>query len=166
MTHDNKGCAHGFNIIMRECYHYNTVLAMYLQDDWLSTEPLTAYMPDIFKMFEEQEDVGYLRLRSVKEKVWHKNRVSRKGFVFKSAFPSDKYCPILRVKNMHFTLNPIIVRTDVLGKMLPIIKEQDAMDKYEQLGLFGSQLKANCFRHIGNVRAYSRDANGKVVWQK
>lgn len=166
MTHENVGCAGGFNFIMKECLAYKHPLIMHLQDDWLSTEPLTHYLGDILKTFREHKNVGYLRLRSIQEKVWHKNRITKKGFIRKSAFPEDKYCGVLVVQNQHFTLNPAIIRAELLEKMLPVEKEKDAMIKFESTGFLSAQCRGNCFRHIGEMRAFTEVRGKGKIWVK
>ena len=74
---ENKGCAAGYSEIMQICLSYNTPLVMHLQDDWLSTEPLTHYLGLIETMFEIKRGIGYIRLRSIKEHVSKQNRLSK-----------------------------------------------------------------------------------------
>lgn len=74
---ENEGCAAGYSKIMETCLSYDTPLVMHLQDDWLSTEPLTHYLGLIEKMFEEKSAIGYIRLRSIKEHVSKFNRITK-----------------------------------------------------------------------------------------
>jgi len=171
----NHGCAWGYSLLNQELLEEGTDLVMHLQDDWLSTEPITHYLYEddfsgyknnkgIFQLFEEREDVGYARLRSA---TWSKvsivNRISKKTIKWKKWDTKfNKYCRIV-IGNAHFTFNPTIIRTSVLKRMLPVTEEHDAMEKYHKLGLLAGQVRGNCFMHIGEERA-TTEIRGKDRW--
>lgn len=163
---DNKGCAWGYSKVSELCLAYDEPLVMHLQDDWLSTEPMTAYLDGIKAAFDAHENVGIMRLRSNKEKVCDRSRITSDIIKYRSAFPHEKYCNVLTAQHQHYTFNPTIIRASVLKKLLPFTKEHDAMKRYHELNLAGSQLRANCFRHIGNNRATSNVKGGKEKWVK
>ena len=171
----NHGCAWGYTLLNRELLEEGTDLVMHLQDDWLSTEPLTHYLYEdrfsgyknnkgIFQLFEERQDVGYIRLRSL---VWSKvsivNRITKDRIKWKRMDTKfNKYCRIV-VGNAHFTFNPTIIRTSVLRRLLPVTGERDAMEKYHKMKLLAAQVRGNCFMHIGEDRA-TTDVKGKERW--
>jgi hypothetical protein len=164
----NHGCAWGYTLLNQELMEEETDLVMHLQDDWLSTEPLINYLDEdrfsgyknnkgVFQLFEERKDVGYVRLRSA---TWSKvsviNRISRKKIKWnKWATKYNKYSRLV-IGNAHYTFNPTIIRTSVLRRLLPVTKEQHAMEKYHKMKLLAAQLRGNCFMHIGDDRAVTK----------
>ena len=143
----------------------NPDLVMHLQDDWLSTEPLTHYFEKdpfgryensygIFDFFEKFPNAGYIRLRSnVWSKVSNEHRITKRPIKWK--YWGTKYPKIGRIitSNAHFTFNPTIIKASVMKNLLPVDEELDAMIKYHDMGLVTAQLRANCFMHIGDNRA-------------
>lgn len=157
ISKENLGCAEGYNEVMGYALLRKTELVMHLQDDWESRDSLATYIDEIMDLFEQHEDVGYIRLRAWRlgTRVCGKNRISRKGISY------DKVSENIAKTDAHFTLNPTIIRSSVLKQMLPITKELDAMGKFHDLNMKAAQLYANCFRHIGAARALSEG-----VWMK
>lgn len=161
----NNGCAWGYTLLNQELIEYGTDLVMHLQDDWLTTEPIINYLHEdkfsgyennkgIFQLFEEREDVGYIRLRSsVWSKVSNKNRIT--GSHIKWSLWNTKYKKYSRlaIGNAHYTFNPTIIRTSVLKKILPVTEERVAMEEYHKLKLLTAHIRGNCFMHIGHARA-------------
>ena len=160
---ENKGCAWGYSYLMDKFLDYPYV--MHLQDDWYSTEPLTHYLDQIYWVLEGNPSVGYVRLRSSQSKVYTINGVSDEKIVYRR-WPKRYTFSRILVGNSHFTLNPTIVRSEVLKHILPITKERDAMEKYHELGLQAAQLKANCFNHIGVERAFTPGRGERKLWIK
>ena len=155
---ENKGCAWGYTYLVEKFLDHPYI--MHLQDDWYSVEPLTQYLDQIYRMFEQNSNVGYIRLRSSRSRVCKYNGITEERIQYKRwprRFPWSR----IYVGNSHFTLNPSIIRSDVLKQMLPISEERDAMEKYHNLGLQSAQLEANCFIHIGFKRAM---AEGRKKW--
>lgn len=175
---ENKGAGWGCSKTLEHLLEYGTEFVTFLEDDWMSTEPLIYYLDFIFYTLRRFEDIGYVRLRSVRENVHtiRVNRFTKEDFWFKNIyFKKDwrkfaygegeevfKYFPfrpsrsdyvdtILRT-NAHFTLNPSVYRSSMIKTMLPIRKEMDALSKYNELGLNSAQLNAHCFRHVGVKR--------------
>jgi len=159
---ENKGCAAGYSFINSKYLSFPYL--MHLQDDWYSTEPLSQYLDEIFRLFENNRNVGYIRLRSIHSRVCKRNRISTLPIEYKKWPKEDIFSNIL-VGNAHWTFNPTIIRTEVLRKMLPVSKELDSMKKFHQLGMQSAQLDANCFSHIGIDRALT-NVKGKKVWIK
>lgn len=172
----NHGCSWGYTFLNQELLEENTDLVMHLQDDWKSTEPLTHYLgkdsfsgyennKGIFQLFEEREDVGYIRLRSSHwSKVSNVNRISRKRIKWNNWGTKFKKYVRVVIGNAHYTFNPTIIRTSVLKKILPVSEERDAMEKYHKLNLLVGHLRSNCFMHIGHDRAITEIAKGKEKW--
>jgi hypothetical protein len=161
----NHGCAWAYTLINQELLEEGTDLVMHLQDDWLSTEPLTHYLFEdryehnkgIKQLFDERQDVGYLRMRSARRSsISSKNRITKEKIRWKK-FGSkyERYNRVL-IGNAHYTFNPSIIRTSVLRKILPVVKERDAMEKYHKLDLLTGLLNGNCFIHIGRDRATTK----------
>jgi hypothetical protein len=123
---------------------------MYLEDDWLSTEPLTHYLDPIEKMFKKYQDIGYIRLRSSKEKVSNINLISKEGI---GPSHRSQISDTISKARIHFTFNPAIIRSEVLASLLPFAIEIKAIQAYHSTGLDSAQLEANCFKHIGSYRA-------------
>jgi len=149
ISEENLGCAAGYNKVMGYALSRETDLVMHLQDDWESRESLSKYIDEIINVFEEHQDIGYMRLRAWRlgTRVCGKNRITREGIKY------DSVSENIAKSTAHFTLNPTIIRSVVLRKMLPITKELNAMHKYHELNMKAAQLYANCFRHIGADRA-------------
>jgi len=149
ISEENLGCAAGYNKVMGYALSRETDLVMHLQDDWESRESLSKYIDEIINVFKEHQDIGYMRLRAWRlgTRVCGRNRITREGIGY------DSVSENVAKSNAHYTLNPTIIRSSVLKKMLPITKELDAMHKYHELNMKAAQLLANCFRHIGAARA-------------
>lgn len=173
----NNGCAWGYTLLNRELLEEGSDLIMHLQDDWLSTEPITNYLGEdrfsgyennkgIFDLFEERKDVGYVRLRSsIWSKVSNRNRITGEYIKWSMwATKFKKYSRIL-IGPAHYTFNPTIIRTSVLRKILPVTEEHDAMEKYHKLKLLTAHVRGNCFMHIGEERAISGEGKSKK-WVK
>lgn len=149
---ENVGCAAGYSKIMEICLSYDTPLVMYLEDDWLSTEPLTHYLDLIEKMFKERQEIGYIRLRSNKEKTHGYNLVSKEDIRRPARHPVFKGEGTITKGRIHFTFNPTITRSEVLASLLPSTLEFATIKQYHKTDLEGAQLEANCFKHIGSYR--------------
>jgi len=155
----NKGCAAGYSFLMSQVANLGAPYIIHLQDDWRSSEPLLPYLDDLIKVMKEKRNIGYIRLRSIKSQVCSKNRITHKYIFYR--WVSDH----IVAGNGHFTLNPTFARTDVIKRMLPVVKELDAMHKYHDLRLLAGQLSADCFTHIGFARAMTEVGKTKV-WIK
>ena len=142
----NEGCAQGFNICMQEALRLKTLYLLHLQDDWESKEPISNYLPEIFKLMDIDKTVGYIRLGSIHEKASKKNVISNKHVKWSRSSEN------ILIGNAHFTLQPAILRHSVVEQMIPIVKEHHAQKKYHKLGLQVAQLDADCFRHTGRRR--------------
>ena len=142
----NEGCARGFNICMQEALRLRTPYLLHLQDDWESKEPISNYLPEIFNFMDTHKVVGCIRLGSIHEKGSKRNVIS--GDLVRWSKKSKH----ILVGNAHFTLQPTILRCDVVEQMTPIIKEHHAQQKYHKLGLQVAQLDADCFLHTGRRR--------------
>lgn len=158
----NQGCAAGYSRVMASAMRTGTEFLIHIQDDWGSREPLTEYLEEVLDFFTTPAfyDVGMMRLRTIKERVSHRHRMTKKGIKW------ERVTPNISVSNAHWTLNPHIVRSSVLEKMLPITMELDAMSKYWKLGMRSAQLMADCFTHIGAERAWSFSKEGSKHWVK
>lgn len=142
----NMGIGQGYSVCMKEALSLNTPYLLHLQDDWESKEPLSRYLPEIFDLMNTDRTIGYTRLRTNHDKVSRKNVISNLPIKW------EKESENILVSNAHFTLNPTIIRRDVVERMIPIKKERHAQEKYHELGLRTAQLVANCFCHIGHKR--------------
>jgi hypothetical protein len=172
----NHGCAWGYSYLNYELIEEDTDLVMHLQDDWLSTEPLTNYLSmdefsgyarsyGIKELFEMAENVGYIRLRSnIWSKVAIRHRITEKAIKWRLWETKYKKYGRIHLSNAHYTLNPTIIRTSVLKQILPVTEELDAMLKYHELKMRTAQLRANCFMHIGHDRAMTVLKTGKKRW--
>jgi len=158
ISKENLGCAEGYNEIMGYSLMKNTELVMHLQDDWESRDSLANYIDEIIELFEKHEDIGYIRLRAWRlgTRVCGRNRITKKGISY------DKVSDNIAKTTAHYTFNPTIIRSSVLKQILPFTEELDAMGKYHNLNMKAAQLYANCFRHIGEARAFI----SKGVWVK
>ncbi|MCK4328201.1 hypothetical protein KAX02_00005 [candidate division WOR-3 bacterium] len=142
----NIGVAAGYSRVMMEALELKPSYIIHLEDDFLSNESLSPYLSELVELLKKADNVGCIRLRSVKNKVLSYNMVSGKG---------TKYRRVTRnivVGNAHFTFNPTITKSEVIEKIISVTSEERAMEKYHQLGLETGQLLAECFTHIGNVR--------------
>lgn len=141
----NLGCAAGYSLLMAEAARLNPSYIVHLQDDFVSIEPLSKYISEILEFFNDY-DVGFIRLRSTKDRVNDYNIISRRKIRYK------KIVRNVGVSNGHFTFNPTISKTSVIEKLIPTTSEKDAQKKYQKMGIESGQLFANCFSHIGHER--------------
>ena len=162
VTHvrENKGCAGGYITIMTKVSKLGYPYIMFLQDDWESRESVSPYVPEIVEMMEKHKEVGYTRLRTITERVAHKNRITRQGIYNKPV--SDH----IFLTNAHFSMNPQIIRSVILPKFTPFFKEKEGMILYNRRGYLSAQLRAKCFHHIGRKRAVTVLKNGLHKWVK
>lgn len=157
---ENRGCAGGYLMATVAALKLEQPYIMYLQDDWESRESVSQYVPEIIKMMEEHKEVGYIRLRTITERVAHKNRITRQGIYNKPV--SDH----IFLTNAHFSMNPQIIRSVILPKFTPFFKEKEGMILYNRRGYLSAQLRAKCFHHIGRKRAVTVLKNGVQKWVK
>ena len=143
---ENLGCAGGYNLLMTESLKLRQPYIVHLQDDFFSSEPLSDYIPGLIEIMEKNHKLGYIRLRSIKDKVNDYNVISRRKIKYASKIKNTF------IGNGHFTFNPTIVRSSVIKEIIPTTSEKDAQKKYQQLGLKTGQLSASCFTHIGDER--------------
>lgn len=143
---ENLGVAGGYNLLMAETQKLNCPYIVHLQDDFLSNEPLSDHITELIEIMQRNSDLGYIRLRSIKDKVNDYNVISRRKIKYK------KKSKNILIGNGHFTFNPTITRSSVVEKIIPTNSEKDAQQKYQQLGLISGQLSAECFTHIGDER--------------
>jgi len=143
---ENEGCAQGFNICMQEALSLKTPFILHLQDDWESKKPISRYIHEIFNFMYVYNTVGYIRLASIHERVSKRNVISNKRVEWSRGSKN------ILIGNAHFTLQPAILRHDVVEQMIPIVKEHHAQNKYHKLGLQVAQLDADCFHHTGRKR--------------
>jgi hypothetical protein len=142
----NLGCAGGYNLLMTESLKLELPYIIHLQDDFISNESISNYIPEIIDIMHKKKNLGFIRLRSVKDKVKEYNVISRRKI---------KYCKVsnnIFLGNSHFTFNPTIARSSLIEKIIPTTSEKDAQQKYQELGLIAGQLYASCFSHIGEER--------------
>lgn len=142
----NLGCAGGYGFLIKEALETDLPYLIYLQDDFLSNESLSNYLNQIIELLENSNDIGCIRLRSIKDRVNAYNIVSRKKIKYKKTVGN------VAIGNAHFTFNPTIVKASILKSIIPITSERDAMEKYQRMGLKTGQLLAECFSHIGHER--------------
>jgi hypothetical protein len=142
----NLGCAKGYNLLMVEAMKWMQPFIIHIQDDFISTEPVSKYMSDLITVMDENENLGCIRLRSVRDRVNDYNVISRRKIGYRK---SNAW---VRVGNGHFTFNPTISKSWVIRKIVPSLSEKDAQKKYQRLGLHTGQLWAQCFTHIGDER--------------
>jgi hypothetical protein len=143
---ENLGVAGGYNLLMTEALKFNQPYIVHLQDDFFSNESLSGYIPELIEIMETNQKLGFIRLRSIKDKVNIYNVISRRKIKFASKIKNTF------IGNGHFTFNPTIARSSVIKEIIPATSEKDAQQKYQQLGLKTGQLSAKCFTHIGNKR--------------
>ncbi len=143
---ENLGCAGGYNLLMTESLKLKQPYIVHLQDDFFSNEPLSGYIPELIEIMETNHKLGYIRLRSIKDKVNDYNVISRRKIKYTSKIKNTF------IGNGHYTFNPTIIRSSVIKEIIPTISEKDAQKKYQRLGLKTGQLSASCFTHIGDER--------------
>jgi hypothetical protein len=143
----NLGTGGGFTYLMKHSLDTECSFVLNLEDDWLSNEGFEKYLDEILKFLKKDEDVGFIRLRSIEEKISPINLISKKEI------KHDIVTANIRKGNYHFSFNPIIIKTSVIPFLLPAQNEVTCEKKYELLGLQGAQLMAKCFIHVGNKRA-------------
>lgn len=118
---------------------------MTLEDDWESRDSLGAYLDQILNFLDSTPSVGYIRLRTIHQRVSNKNSVTREGI---------KYIPVndlIYRGNMHYTMNPAFFRKEILQHFneYPSTKEAHLVQVCHYLGECGAQLRKDCFWHIG-----------------
>lgn len=160
----NKGCGWGYVQLMRECLKFDTPYLLYLEDDFMTCEPLTNYLDFIYKFFKYFPEYGYIRLRSWREtKAIQFNKVFGKHFFIATNDPLDVPFDIYLYnkdasqtifrQSVPFSFNPSLIRREVLKRMLPVgdefkYNERVAAKRYNRLiKLETARLHANCFRH-------------------
>lgn len=142
----NLGCAGGYSLLMKEALKRNLPYVIYLQEDFLSNESLSKYIPELIGLLENRNDIGCVRLRSIKDKVNYYDVISRRKIKYREVIGN------IAIGNAHFTFNPTIAKSSVIKDVIPTASEKDAMQKYKKLGLKTGQLIADCFSHIGHER--------------
>jgi len=142
----NLGCAGGYSALMKEVIKLNLPYIVYLQDDFISFEPLSNYVSELIAFMEANEEIGFIRLRSIRDKVKNYNTISRRKIKYKKVLGN------VGIGNAHFTFNPTIARSSIIERLIPTNSEEDAMKKYQRIGLKSGQLFAQCFSHIGHER--------------
>jgi GT2 family glycosyltransferase len=143
---ENLGVAGGYNLIMAESLKLQQPYIVHLQDDFFSNEPLSGYIPELIEVMETNQKLGFIRLRSIKDKVNDYNVISRRKIKYAGKIKNTF------IGNGHFTFNPTLTRSSVIKEIVPTTSEKDAQQKYQQLGLKTGQLSASCFTHIGDER--------------
>jgi GT2 family glycosyltransferase len=143
---ENLGCAGGYNLLMTESLKLKLPYIVHLQDDFVSNEPLSDYIPELIEIMETNQQLGYIRLRAINEKVNDYNVISRRKIKYLSKIKNTF------IGNGHFTFNPSFARSSVIKEIIPTTSEKDAQQKYQKLGLKTGQLSASCFTHIGDER--------------
>lgn len=139
-------CLEGYSFLMKEALKLDKPYIIHLEDDYVSRESLSVYLPELIGLMEETDNIGYIRLRSVKDRVKDHNMVTRRKIEYRKVGN-------IGVGNAHFTTNPTIIRSSTVRKIIPVAEENDAMHKYQELGLETGQLFADCFSHIGEKKA-------------
>jgi hypothetical protein len=145
---ENIGVSAGWSRLMMQPLHEKTRYVFHLEDDWLSEESLEPYIKEVMTFMDLNRDVGQVRLRSIQSAVCIKNPFRDIQRVRWKKDGKLKRGPAI------FTFNPAITRVEVLRAILPVTSEKEACIKYNALGLDCGQLIANCFKHIGEERAY------------
>jgi len=141
----NLGCAGGWNFLMGKTMESGLPYVIHLEDDFVSNESVSNYLPELIKLMK-QNNIGCIRLRSIKDKVSSHNIITKKEIKYRRTGN-------IGIGNGHFTFNPTITKLSVIKKIIPVTREGEAMRKYEKLGLETGQLFANCFSHIGRKKA-------------
>lgn len=142
----NIGVAAGYSRVMMEALKLKSSYIIHLEDDFLSNESLSPYLSELVGLLKKADNVGCIRLRSLKNNVLNYNMVSGKRTNYKRVTKN------IAVGNAHFTFNPTITKSEVIEKIISVTSEERAMEKYHKLGLKTGQLLAECFTHIGKVR--------------
>lgn len=145
-TNTNLGTAAAYSILMGEAKKLNMPYILHLEDDYLSNESVSDFIPEIIKSLEADNSIGCIRLRSIKEKVKDYNEISRRKIKY------TKISKNIAIGNAHFTFQPFFAKLSVINKVIPTSSEKDAMRKYQKLGLKTGQLLRECFSHIGHLR--------------
>ena len=143
---NNIGCAGGYSLLMVEALKLKPNYIINLQDDFVSEEPIVKYLSELMCCLKKNDELGYIRLRSITDRVNNYNVISRKKIKYRHI--SNHICS----GNGHFTFNPTITKSSIIKKIIPVTSEKDAQEKYQKLGLENGQLIANCFSHIGKER--------------
>jgi len=96
---DNLGHVKGFMTILDRCVtkYPDSKYLMMLEDDWESQDSLGTYLDEILAFLDSDESVGYIRLRATHQRVFNKNRMTKKGI---------RYIPVsdlIYKSNGHFT---------------------------------------------------------------
>lgn len=142
----NLGTAGGYSYLMEQAIATGCDYVLHLEDDWESRESLEDYINDALFVLANHKNVGYIRLRSIREKTSYINLVTRRPIIYK---PITQF---VWVCNGHYTFNPSLIKTSVIRHIIPATSEASSEKKYELLGLCAAQLMANCFVHIGEER--------------
>ena len=147
LSKENIGHVAGFMKVLHEAAqnYPNAKYLMMLEDDWESQDSLGKYLDEILTFLDSDPSVGYIRLRATHQRVFNKNRMTRKGI---------KYIPVsdlIYKSNGHFTTNPVIFRREILQHFAeyPVHKEIQMVEVCHYLDECGAQLKKDCFWHIG-----------------
>jgi hypothetical protein len=148
-SENNLGCAGGYSLLMSEALKFNSNFIINLQEDFVSSEPLVQYLPELIHSFNQDDELGYIRLRSISDKVNNYNVISRRKIKYR------KISNHIWSGNGHFTFNPTLTKSSIIKKIIPTTSERDAQKKYQKLGLKNGQLMANCFSHIGEERVHT-----------
>lgn len=138
----NLGYTGGWNFLMRKAMKLGLPYVMRIENDYVSRESISDYLPELIKLMEKNGNIGYIRLKSPKQGVCGHNFITGKEL---------KYRKIgnIGVGNGHYTFNPTLTKLSVIKEISPVTNENEAMRKYEKLGLEMGQLFADCFFHIG-----------------
>ena len=155
---ENVGSSDGATYALRWMVDLGFDYIIFSEDDLFSGEPVLPYLEELIQCFETYEDVGYIRLRAVLEKVAIKNRITGKRMRYVMGTKN------IRVGNYHYPSYPVMVRASIINKITPVANSLEGMKKYHALGLRGGQLVANCFYHIGYQRAYVYNEKQERVW--
>lgn len=147
LSKKNVGFSDGLLTVLDRAAHrcpYANYL-MILEDDWESYESLGTHLDKIIKFFESNPSIGYIRLRTIHQRVFNKNAMTKERI---------KYVPVddlIYKGNMHFSANPTIFRKDILQhfKEYGVKKEAHMVQICHYLGECGAQLRRDCFWHIG-----------------
>lgn len=142
----NLGVAGGYARLMKPCLETGAPYIIHIQDDFITRTPLYLYLDELITCLENHPDMGFVRLRSIKDRVNDYNIISRRKI------RSRRVSPNIIKHNGHFTFNPTITRTEVIRRLIPSTKERDIMKKYQMLGLNSGQLLADSLVHIGDMR--------------
>lgn len=137
--------AEAYSSLMKEALKLKTPYIIHLEDDFISRESLSAYLPELIGLMEGTDSIGCIRLRSVKDRVFDHNMLTGRKIEYRKVGN-------IGIGNAHFTFNPTITRSSVIRKIIPVAREGEAIHKYEEMGLETGQLFADCFSHIGKIK--------------